>query len=164
MNMRHLLIIPVLVILSLITYSCKSPKEKALETIAQLEAGDSVFSDDLMKNLKTAYVDFANAYPDDPKTPGFLFEAARRSIYLSQPNEALEYLGNLIKNYPNSPNLEDAMFLSAYTLENNLQDYPKAKAGYEALLAKFPNGELAEDARTSLQNLGKSSEDILNGR
>lgn len=162
--MRQLIILPILLVLSLITYSCKSPKERALETISQLEKGDSVFSDELMKNLKTAYVDFSTNYPDDPKTPGFLFEAARRSIYLNQPKEALEYLDKLIKEYPSSSNLEDAMFLSAYTLENNIQDNAKAKAAYEALLEKFPNGELAEDARTSLQNLGKSAEEILNGK
>jgi outer membrane protein assembly factor BamD (BamD/ComL family) len=49
----------------------------------------------------------------------------------------------------------------AYTYENNLHDLVRAKTLYEEFLQKFPNGELAQDAKLSLDNLGKSPEELI---
>ena len=49
----------------------------------------------------------------------------------------------------------------AYTYENNLHDLVRAKTLYEEFLQKFPNGELAQDARLSLENLGKTPEEMI---
>ena len=38
----------------------------------------------------------------------------------------------------------------------------QAKKSYEEFIAAFPNHELAKSANYSLQNLGKSPEDIIN--
>lgn len=141
--------------------ACDSPKEKALKHIRSMESNDSVFSNNLMTELKTAYVDFANDYPDDESTSEFLFKGAQRAVVLQQPNEAVELLQKLNNNYPNSAFNEDALFLLAFTCENNLHDLPRAKLAYEDFLKKYPNGELAEDAHFALQNLGKSPEEIL---
>lgn len=149
-------------ILSLsILAACQSPKEKAIKNIKDLEGNDSAFSNELMMQLKTAYVDFALAYPDDEQTPEFLFKAAQRSIVLQQDNEAVDLLLQLTSKYPKSTFVEDATFLMAYTYENNLHDLVRAKSLYEEFLQKFPNGELAQDAKLSLENLGKSPEEVI---
>jgi outer membrane protein assembly factor BamD (BamD/ComL family) len=154
-------IFSLLIISLFILAACQSPKEKALNHIKSIEANDSVFSDALMQELKTAYTDFAKAYPDDEKTPEFLFKAAQRSIVLQQPNEAITLLNQLLKEYPKSAHVEDATFLLAYTYENNLNDLPNAKNLYEEFLKKYPKGELAQDAQFALDNLGKSPEEVL---
>ncbi|MDZ4667205.1 MAG: tetratricopeptide repeat protein [bacterium] len=141
--------------------ACQSPKEKSLMAIKDLEGNDSAFSNELMMQLKTAYVDFALTYPDDEQTPEFMFKAAQRSIVLQQDNEAVDLLLQITSKYPKSNYVEDATFLMAYTYENNLQDLVRAKAAYEEFLKKFPNGELAQDAKISLDNLGKTPEEIL---
>ena len=142
-------------------FACQSPKEKALKSIKDLEAGDSAFSDELIQKLKTAYVDFATKYPDDQQSAEFLFKAAQKGIYLDQPKESVEFLDRLAKDYPSSPMVEEAMFLSAYTLENNIQDYPAAKARYEQFLEKYPKGELADDAKFSMEHMGESADELL---
>jgi hypothetical protein len=141
--------------------ACQSPKEKSLKAIKDLEGNDSAFSNELMLQLKTAYVDFAMAYPDDEQTPEFMFKAAQRSIVLQQDNEAVDLLLQISSKYPKSNYVEDATFLMAYTYENNLHDLVRAKAAYEEFLQKFPNGELAQDAKISLENLGKTPEEII---
>ncbi len=141
--------------------ACQSPKEKALNKIKTLEGNDSAFSNELMISLKTAYLDFATAYPDDEHAAEYLFRAAQRAIVLQQPAEAVELMEKIRVQYPKSPFCEDALFLEAYTNENNLNDLPKAKAGYEEFLKRYPKGELAQDARLALDNLGKTPEEIL---
>lgn len=144
-----------------LVYACQSPKEKSLKTIRDLEAGDSAFSDELIQKLKVAYVDFADKYPDDQQSAEFLFKAAQKGIYLDQPKESVEFLDKLVKNYPASPMVEEAMFLSAYTLENNIQDYPAAKSRYELFLSKYPKGELADDAKFSMEHMGQNADELL---
>ncbi len=151
-----------LLVISLsVLYACQSPKEKALAQIKSLESNDSAFSNELMTQLKTAYVDFAKAYPDDEHTPEYLFKGAQRAIVLEQANEAVELLGEMIQKYPKAAQVEDALFLMGYTYENNIQDLNKAKSIYEEFIKKYPKSELAEDAQYALDNLGKSPEDII---
>ncbi|MBC7383432.1 MAG: tetratricopeptide repeat protein [Bacteroidia bacterium] len=143
--------------------ACQSPKEKALAHIKSLESNDSAFSNQLMSQLKTAYLDFTKNYPDDEHTPEFMFRAAQRCIVLQQPSEAVILLGTIGEKYSKSPFTEDALFLEAYTYENNLNDTLHARAYYVSFLKKYPKGELAEDARLAIDNLGRSPEDIVAG-
>lgn len=154
--------ISILVLATLTLVACQSPKEKALQHIKGLESNDSVFTNELMNDLKMAYVDFVKTYPDDEHAAEFLFKAAQRSIALQEFNEAVEMLKQITEKYPKSTMVEDALFLAAYTYENHLHDLPQAKMLYEDFLSKYPKGELAEDARYSLENLGKSPEELLN--
>jgi TolA-binding protein len=66
-----------------------------------------------------------------------------------------------LQQYPKSSYAEEALFLSAYTYENNLNELPKAKALYEQFITQYPKAELSEDAKFALENLGKSPEDLL---
>lgn len=145
----------------LLLFACSSPKENALKEIKGLEQNDSAFSEQLMANLKSKYLTYVDAYPDDEFAPEFLFKAAQRAIVLNQAKEAVEILERLMQQYPKSTYGEEALFLSAYTYENNLNDLNKAKAQYEDFLKRYPKAELAEDAKFSLSNLGKSPEEIL---
>ncbi|MCG9881554.1 MAG: tetratricopeptide repeat protein, partial [Bacteroidia bacterium] len=122
----------------LILSACQSPKEKSLKAIKNMEGNDSAFSNELMMQLKTAYTDFALAYPDDEHTPEFLFKAAQRAIVLQQANEAVDLLIQLINKYPANEFAEDATFLLAFTYENNLNDLTNARVYYEKFLKEYP--------------------------
>jgi outer membrane protein assembly factor BamD (BamD/ComL family) len=141
--------------------SCQSPKEKALKSIKSMESNDSAFSNELMQQLKKSYTEFASAYPDDEHAPEFLFKAAQRAIVLQEANEASELLLQLINKYPANEFAEDATFLLAFTYENNLNDLSNARKYYEKFLKDYPTGELAEEAKLSIENLGKTAEEFL---
>jgi TolA-binding protein len=155
--------IGILLISIMALISCQSPKEKQIDRIKSLEASDSSFNVNIMNELNNAYIDFTEKYPDDTHTPEYLLKAAQRSSVLGKPNESITLFNKIIENYPNSSFSEEALFLKAYTYENNLNETDKAKQTYEDFIHKYPKSQLVEDAKLSLQNVGKSPEEIMEG-
>ncbi len=141
--------------------ACQSPKEKALSNIKDLEANDSVFSPEQIEKTKTAYLEFASKYPDDELAPEFIFKAGQRCNVTGEHQKAIELFKQVIEKYPKHKIAEEALFLQAYVYENSLQDYVHAKATYAKFIELYPNSELAEDAKLSMQNLGKTPEQIF---
>lgn len=140
---------------------CNSPKEKMSKKISEMENNDSAYSPALLQELKNAYMEYATKYPDDEKSPIYMFKAAQRSIALSQPEEAVTLLNDLIVKYPKNAIHEEALFLLAFTYENSLNNLANAGEKYREFIEKYPENELAEDAKLALQNLGKSPEEII---
>lgn len=152
----------VLILVSVLTISaCQSPKEKALVNIKKLETEDSIFSPRLIEDLKKSYLDFANKYPDDEKSPDFIFKAAQQCTAIGQYEKSINLLQSIVEKYPKDKRSEEASFLEGFIYENNLKDYAKAKAAYLNFIAKFPKSELADDAKIAIENLGKSPEEIF---
>ncbi len=149
--------------ITIVLAACQSPKEKLIDRIKTLEVSDSVFNVNIMTELNSAYLEFTEKYPDDAHTPEYMLKAAQRSSVLGKPNEAISLFDKIIEKYPNSNFCEDAMFLKAFTYENNLNEANKARETYAAFIAKFPKSQLAEDAKISLKNVGKTDEEILQG-
>jgi TolA-binding protein len=141
--------------------ACQSPKEKALANIKALESNDSVFSPEQIQKTQEAYIDFATKYPNDEQAPEFLFKAGQRCNVSADHNKAIELFQQVIDQYPKHKIAEDALFLQAYIYENNLHNYPMAKAAYTKFIEMYPNSELKEDAVYSIQNLGKTPEQIF---
>jgi hypothetical protein len=150
-----------IIVLFLAFFACQSPKEKLLKEITKLENSDSAFNLNQISSLYANYALFANKYPDDEHTPSFLFKASQQSAALNKPNEGILFLEKIINEYPKSKLYESAIFALAFSYENNLSDFVNAKKYYELYLSKFPNSEMAEDAKLSIKNLGKSDEDYL---
>ncbi len=158
----------VVVIMALVTIACQSPKEKALKEIDALQVQDSVFSIENMAKEKDAYLAFADKYPDDERSPEFLFKAgqslgaiASQGKDVKQHEEAIAVFKRLQDNYPKHHYAEEALFLTGFIYENHIGDLEKAKATYQEFINKYPNSELAEDARITIQNLGLPAEEIL---
>jgi TolA-binding protein len=150
------------IVLAVITIiACQSPKEKSLTNIRALEANDSIFSPENIEKLKLAYIDFANKYPDDELAPEFLFKAGQRCNVSAQHEEAIQLFQQVIDKYPKHKIAEEALFLQGYVYENSIKDLNKAKTVYSRFIELYPNSELAEDAKYSIENLGKTPEEIF---
>lgn len=148
--------------------ACESPKEKSLKEIETLEAQDSVFNPENLEKQKNAYMSFADKYPDDERTPEFLFKSAQRlgAIAAEKNNiqmheEAIQLFEKIINTYPKNHYAEESMFLIGFVYENHLNNTAKAKQAYEKFLQQYPNSELAEDAQKAITYLGKSPEEVL---
>jgi hypothetical protein len=48
-----------------------------------------------------------------------------------------------------------------YIHENYFQELGKAKAIYEQFLQRYPDHDFADDAQISIENLGKSPEELI---
>ena len=164
MNKIKLLILFVAVLL----VSCGSQQEKKQmrQNIASLET--SLFSDSLgpVDRLKAqemiqAYEDFVNLFPDDSLAPEYLYKGSELAMNLQMSGRAIEGFQEILNNYPDFDKAALCVFLQAFIYENHMQQYDEAKALYRSFLEKYPGHELAEDAMVSMQNMGKSLEDLI---
>ncbi len=127
-----------------------------------------VFNDTTTTNktwIKT-FVEASEAYAlvlpkDTEKTPYFLHQAAEASRSMGAFDRALVFYDWILDKYPNSPKAAQALFLKAFTYDNNKKDIAKARQFYNEFLKKYPNDEFADDTKFLLSNLGKSDEEIL---
>jgi outer membrane protein assembly factor BamD (BamD/ComL family) len=157
----------ILVFVCLLAFAgCSSESDSALEKIRNAEVElypDSTLMPDLekAKEMIKMYSDYADKYPDDTLSPGFLFKAGDMSSKINETAKAIELYGKLTTTYPDNPNASYALFLQGFIYENQVGDPAKARPYYEQFLKKYPNHPLAQDVAFSLQNLGKTPEELI---
>ena len=162
MNRIHAVRIFIAVLSTALFFACTSPKDEALHKIKKIEDSDSTLNNPaLLEELTAMYVDFIAKYPKDPNTCDFTFKAAESYHMLSKFDDAIGMYDVFAKNYSKDKRAEHALFMKAFVQENGLQQFAKARTVYEEFLKKYPNGELADDARAALNLIGKSDEDII---
>ena len=155
-----------LMLVSLIVLSCSSPQSEKKETIKTLEA--DLFADenkmidrDKAGELVTAYVSFADEFPNDKDTPDYLFKAGDMSMNLNMPQKAIQVFDRILKDYPDFEKAPQCLFLKGYVYENEIGDLNAAKKIYEDFIAKFPDDEFADDAAVSIKNLENRPEELI---
>lgn len=111
--------------------------------------------------LIQAYLNFAEEHPTDTAAPHYLFKAADLSMSLGDALKAINLYNKIIFTYPEFDRNPQCLFLIAFIYENYLQNYGKAKEVYENFLKQYPNHDFADDAQISIQNLGKSPEELI---
>lgn len=161
--MKTFRLLTLLLVVALLA-SCGSPS-RDMEKIKALEK--TVFNDasglnkEQAAQLVTLYDDFATSYPKDSQAATCLYKAAEMCINLNKGNEAIGYFDRVIKDYPDYPRLPEAYFLKGFVYEISLMNLNKAREAYTVFVQKYPNHELTDDAQISLNNLGKTPEQIL---
>jgi len=107
------------------------------------------------------YDEYASYFPDETKSPEYLFKAGElaNSLQLSQP--ALTYLSRVMNKYPNYKNAPYALFMQGMIYDDQLKDTANARKVYQQVIEKYPDSQLAKDAKASINNLGKSVEDLV---
>jgi len=119
------------------------------------------FDKDKAETLVKAYQGYASSNPDDSLSANYLFKSAEVLRSLRKFNEAVGIYKKIGDNYPNYDKAPHSLFLLGFSYENDLNALPEAKKCYEQFLAKYPSHELADDVQFSLNNLGKSPEEII---
>ncbi|HEX5001437.1 MAG TPA: tetratricopeptide repeat protein [Bacteroidia bacterium] len=149
-----------------ILVSCKGDRQHLQETIlnseATLKSGSELTPDPVKaKAIIALYTEYAAHYPEDTLSAGYLFKAADVSSKINEAQKAIELYGQFSKAYPGHKNAPYALFLQGFIYETQLGDPAKAKPYYEQFLSLYPNHPLAKDVKFSLENLGKSPEDLI---
>ncbi|RMF58515.1 MAG: hypothetical protein D6748_08455 [Calditrichaeota bacterium] len=90
-----------------------------------------------------------------------LFQVARLSIEIGNPEEALAFCNQVLTD----PNLnlwaDEALYMMANIMETQINNYQQAYQLYDRLLIEFPNSQFASSARKRLQKLRKENPDIV---
>ncbi len=163
--MNRILCLSLLLAFTFLGTSC-SRKNKMEKQITGLER--EIFSDteqsvdlDKTAQLVDAYIAFADAYPENGKTPEYLFNAGNVAMNLLDPEKAITLFDRIMTSYPAYEKIPQCLFLKAFIYENQLNQLGKAEMLYREFLEKYPVHEFADDAELSLKNLGKSPEELL---
>ncbi len=157
-----------LILSAIILGSCGNQKEikKLTATIDELEAlviSDTASLADLTKaqELIQAYENYANALPTDSLAPEYLYRGAEIAMNLQMAGRAIEYYQRILINYPDYPKASYCVFLQAFVYENQMEQYDTAEKLYREFIQKYPNHPLADDAQVSIDNMGKSLEELI---
>ncbi len=113
------------------------------------------------KELVQEYLNYAENHKDAPDAPDYLYKAADLSLNINEGRQSLELYNRIIYQYPQYQKVPECLFLMGYIHENYFQELGKAKAIYEQFLARYPDHDFADDAQISIENLGKSPEELI---
>ncbi len=146
--------------------SATADKKQLVDEIKQLEdtlKAKSAFQIDrnLAKDLINKNVFYAETYPEDELSPGYLFRAGNVAIGIGSFNEAVGFFEIVHQKYLNYDRAPDALFLEGFTYENHMNDRENAKKCYTDFLKRFPEDQLAEQVRIVLENIDKSPEELV---
>lgn len=115
----------------------------------------------LADDLINAYIQYAEDHKTAAESPEFLYNAAELSLNLNRAEQALSLYNRIIYQYPEFDKVPECLFLVAFIYENNLQNFGKAKELYEAFIERYPDHDFADDAAISIQNMGKTPEELI---
>ena len=147
-------------------FSCKPESDRTADKIKETEKllindTTKMLNRDLAEEQLKAYVAFTEKFPEDNRTEEFLYKAAELANSMGKTAVALDYYHSFTEKYPQSKKAPYALFLQAFIYENQLKNLDRARDLYGSFLTTYPDHELAKDARFSLDNLGKSEEELI---
>jgi len=161
-----------LIISTLLFVSCESNQNTSkdndvtIEKIKELEkelfnSGITTIDTKKARKLCALYIDYAELHPNDSISPELLYKAADINMNVNDPKSTIALFNKIRSTYPKYKNIPTILFLTGYVYENQLHDYKNAKKYYTELLDKYPKNEFADDAVISINNLGKSPEEMI---
>jgi len=142
-----------------------SCKPSLTDEIAKLEkqafATEGVIEPQLAGKLVEAYCSFATQNPANDVSADYLFKAVDVSMNLDNPQKTIAIIDRMIQEYPDNQKSSKALFLKGFIYETRFSNYGQAKDAYEKYLELYPDGELADDCRASIENLGLTPEELI---
>jgi len=145
--------------------SCSPSKEEKRSEISVQE--ENLYSDEGLSSKEGAreliemYISYAEEYPEDSNAVEYLFKAADIAMNIFDSQKAIYLYDKIYSDYPTFRKRPECLFLKGYVYENNLGQLDEAKAIYTEFLQKYPDNDFADDAEVSLNNLGKSPEELI---
>ena len=135
--------------------------------VAEIEKREKAFKENKTLNdnkgveLMEAYVAYAMRFGNRENADEYLFKAGEIAMGENLTVEAIRHLTRLYDEYPKYEKRAYGLFLLGFVQENYAKNLDEAKRIYELFLTEFPTYEMADDARASIENLGKSPEEII---
>jgi TolA-binding protein len=152
---------------SIVIFSCQpNQRQEKIDRIHKLEktlfeTKKGIIDKKEASNMIYAYTQYADAFPHDSASANYLFKAADVSINTFHSQQTIALFNRILTDYPNYSKAPQALFLKAFTFENYLSQLDSAKVNYSLFLKKYPHHPFANDAQISLDNLGKTPEEII---
>lgn len=165
--MKNILKITIFALMAIGMLACGGNEKKITQKDLK-KAELTLFNDDMSMNEKLApnvaekYCQFVQQNPDDSTSSMWLFHAMEIYVTLKDTEKSIELCDQLVENYPDSRWAPRSLFLLAnFIYDSELHDLDKARATYEQLINDYPDDELVDDAKKSIEYLGLTPEEIM---
>ncbi len=139
------------------------------ERVAEIDRlSDLVFSEKSgnltqAPELVAAYADFLKFHDLEIESIEYTFKAGEVSKAINRPHDAIRYFNLILDRYPEYEKAPMALFYKAMVMGDLLHEDEQAKATYQEFIDKYPDHSLTESAKASINQLGKSLEEIVAG-
>ena len=153
-----------ILVISVTFLSCSPSRQKMAGKISSLEAKmktSTSIDTNAVNELISGYQKFVTRFPDDSLSPDYLYRAASIAAGYQKGNQAIELFQKIITSYPNYKKTPECYFMLAFTYENVLGNLGKANEMYNTFIAKYPDHQLVQDAKTAIKYLGKSPDAMI---
>lgn len=139
--------------------------EKAIIDKLAVQQAQAVQDTNLQKEAKNYFAGLEKYIEKNPSDTSnivkHLYKAGELAKAVGLYGYSIKLWGQIQREYPNSPKAGDALFMQAFTFENDLQDKESAKKYYTNFLNRFPNHPFADDAKQLLTLIDKSPEELI---
>ncbi len=147
--------------------ACKPGNQKLKDRIemAEIKLLDSADVKPLdsfaARNVIGLYKEYVSRFPKDSLSPKYCFKTGELYNAIGVYDSAV-YAWKIVTEQYDSTNLAaKSLYWMAFVTENNIGDQAKAIGLYQQFLQKYPTHQLAAAAQFSLENMNKSSLDII---
>ncbi len=90
---------------------------------------------------------FAEAYPQNPRSPDLLLDAAGLANGTDWSNKSIQLWGYVWRRTPEHPRAPEAMFYQGFVLDTKYGQYDLAVDYYDRVMATYPESPFAEQAK-----------------
>lgn len=97
----------------------------------------------------------------DTMTMDYLFKAGKLAMTIGATSKTEELYRWIYQIFPNSKEGPAALFSHGFTLDTQLGKKQEAKLLYEQFIQQYPDHHFVDDAQFQLDNLGKTTEEIM---
>lgn len=135
----------------------------------QFEEANRLVQEKKYSEAITAFEKVVKDFPTGENAPKASYEMAK--LYqaglipgvdqIATQQKAVDYYQKVFVDYPKSELAPSALFMSGFIQANTLGKYHEATITYKKFLEVFPKSEFADDARSELDNMGLSPEEII---
>jgi TolA-binding protein len=88
------------------------------------------------------------------------YTKAKEAYTVMKFDVAIHNFKELVQYYPDGEHSAEAMFMLGFIYANDLKQFDLAKEYYGQFVKKYPNHDLADDAKYELETLGKDINDL----
>ena len=113
-----------------------------------------------MKYIYSLFIVFLFLGCEEKLSINEYYERAKENYAKQEFDLALKDFESIVKYYPDSAGISDAVFMLGFINANDIKDLDEAKKYYELFIEKFPEHELAVSAKYELENLGKDVNEL----
>jgi tetratricopeptide (TPR) repeat protein len=113
------------------------------------------------RELMEAYIVYADRFPAYENAADNLFKAGEIAMGLNLTVESIRCFDRVYNKFTDYEKRPYSLFLKAFVLENQAQNFEEARSIYEQFITEFPQHEMADDAAYSVKNMGKTPEELI---